>query len=181
MTPDPHKSLREHILYLLQGGGAHLSFDKAVADPACLRRAHGPARAAQPVAAPGAPAHRPVGHPGVHAATRATSRRPGRTATGPSATPRPTTALGTGAWTALPRRPGGDVQDLVTDPATDLFAPLPHGEGQTVLREACWSPTTTPTTWGNWSWSGVCWAAGPRWLRRRLAALMRRSPASPGR
>jgi hypothetical protein len=26
--------------------------------------------------------------------------------------------------------------DLVADPATDLFAPLPHGQGQTVLREA---------------------------------------------
>src|SRR5262252_127908 len=32
MTPDPHKALREHLLYLLRGGGAHLSFDKAVAD-----------------------------------------------------------------------------------------------------------------------------------------------------
>ena len=26
--------------------------------------------------------------------------------------------------------------DLATNPATDLFAPLPHGDGQTVLREA---------------------------------------------
>src|SRR5438067_11387290 len=28
------------------------------------------------------------------------------------------------------------MQDLVADPATDLFAPIPHGEGQTLLREA---------------------------------------------
>ena len=28
------------------------------------------------------------------------------------------------------------MQDLVADPATDLFAPLPHGKGQTALREA---------------------------------------------
>ena len=28
------------------------------------------------------------------------------------------------------------MMDLVADPATDLFAPLPHGQGQTVLREA---------------------------------------------
>jgi hypothetical protein len=28
------------------------------------------------------------------------------------------------------------LMDLVADPATDLFAPLPHGQGQTVLREA---------------------------------------------
>ena len=26
--------------------------------------------------------------------------------------------------------------ELVNDPATDLFAPIPHGDGQTVLREA---------------------------------------------
>ncbi len=26
--------------------------------------------------------------------------------------------------------------DLVADPATDQFSPLPHGEGQTILREA---------------------------------------------
>lgn len=32
MTHDPHQSLREHLLYLLKGGGAHLHFDKAVAD-----------------------------------------------------------------------------------------------------------------------------------------------------
>jgi len=38
MTPDPHKSLREHLLYLLRGGGAHLPFDKAVVDiPPALR------------------------------------------------------------------------------------------------------------------------------------------------
>ena len=28
------------------------------------------------------------------------------------------------------------MQDLVADPATDLFTPLPHGDGQTILREA---------------------------------------------
>jgi hypothetical protein len=28
------------------------------------------------------------------------------------------------------------MMDLVADPATDLFAALPHGQGQTVLREA---------------------------------------------
>jgi hypothetical protein len=28
------------------------------------------------------------------------------------------------------------MQDLVADPATDLLAPIPHGSGQTILREA---------------------------------------------
>ena len=28
------------------------------------------------------------------------------------------------------------MQALVSDPATDLFARIPHGDGQTILREA---------------------------------------------
>ena len=28
------------------------------------------------------------------------------------------------------------MQDLVADPSTDLFVPIPHGTGQTILREA---------------------------------------------
>ena len=28
------------------------------------------------------------------------------------------------------------MKDLVADPATDLFQPIPHGTGQTILREA---------------------------------------------
>ncbi len=28
------------------------------------------------------------------------------------------------------------MMDLVADPETDPFAPIPHGQGQTVLREA---------------------------------------------
>ena len=28
------------------------------------------------------------------------------------------------------------MQDLVADPGVDLFAPFPHGQGQTLLREA---------------------------------------------
>ena len=31
MNADPHEALREHLLYLLKGGGAHLDFEKAVA------------------------------------------------------------------------------------------------------------------------------------------------------
>ena len=40
MTTDQMASLREHLLSLLKGGGAHLNFDKAIADlPAELRGA----------------------------------------------------------------------------------------------------------------------------------------------
>ena len=41
------------------------------------------------------------------------------------------------------------MMDLVADPAMDLFAPLPHGQGQTILPERCWWPTTTRITWGS--------------------------------
>ena len=43
------------------------------------------------------------------------------------------------AWNNSVRRFEEDTEAmrrLVTDPKTDLFAPLPHGSGQTVLREA---------------------------------------------
>src|SRR5271157_698239 len=30
----------------------------------------------------------------------------------------------------------GEMQDLVADPKTDLYAPIPWGDGQTILREA---------------------------------------------
>src|SRR5579884_2310033 len=40
---DTAKALREHLLYLLRGGGAHLDFEKAIADlPAGLRGAKPP-------------------------------------------------------------------------------------------------------------------------------------------
>ena len=38
MKPDPTAAVREHVLFLLRGGGAHLDFDKAIADPARLPR-----------------------------------------------------------------------------------------------------------------------------------------------
>jgi len=44
-----------------------------------------------------------------------------------------------GAWdrtVAAFRADRKAMRDLMADPATDLFAPRPHGQGQTVLREA---------------------------------------------
>jgi DinB superfamily len=34
------------------------------------------------------------------------------------------------------RRDLGEMEKLVKDPSNDLFAPIPHGQGQTLLREA---------------------------------------------
>lgn len=49
------------------------------------------------------------------------------------------TPPGEAAWNASVAAFRADLeamQDLVADESTDLFAPLPHGDGQTILREA---------------------------------------------
>ena len=135
MPTDPQKSLRDHVLYLLRGGGAHLSFDKAVEGvPPHLR---GPRcrRSLTPRGGSSNTSASPSGTSSSSPSTRATSRRTGPRGTGRMGMPRPTTRRGTGRW----RRTGPTtqaMQALVADPATDLFAPIPHGSGQTVLREA---------------------------------------------
>ncbi len=43
MTREQTGEFREHLLYLLNGGGAHLTFDKAVADPPAKLRGAEPA------------------------------------------------------------------------------------------------------------------------------------------
>jgi hypothetical protein len=132
---DHDRMLRDHVLYLLRGGGAHLSFDKAVAGlPAKLRG----------VKPPGVP-HTPwrlVEH------MRLTqwdilefSRNPRHVSPEfpegywPKGDAPPNSA----AWSASLKAFRDDLkamEELVADPSTDLFAPIPHGEGQTILREA---------------------------------------------
>jgi hypothetical protein len=135
MTTDQTTALREHLLYLLRGGGAHLDFDRAVAGlPPELRGV------------------RPAGLP--HSAWRLLEHL--RIAQwdilrfcidGRHVSPR----FPDGYWPegdAPPDEAAWDrsvaafradlraMQELVADPATDLFAAIPHGDGQTILREA---------------------------------------------
>jgi hypothetical protein len=129
------QALREHLLYLLRGGGAHLNFDAAVADlPPRLRG----------VRPPGVP-HTPwrlLEH--LRIAQRDIlefSRNPKHVSPNfpagywPEGDAPPDDA----AWdrsVAAFRADLKAMQDLVADPKTDLFAHIPHGEGQTILREA---------------------------------------------
>jgi|SRR5437660_657367 len=132
---DTDKSLREHLLYLLRGGGAHLDFEAAFTDlPAHLRGAkvggvpHTPWRLLE---------HMRITQWDI----LEFSRNPkhvspdfpaGYWPTG-DAPPDPS------AWDKSLTRFRADLkalQDLVADPSTNLFALLPHGEGQTILREA---------------------------------------------
>src|SRR5271157_5586397 len=56
-------------------------------------------------------------------------------ATGPKETPPPDAAAWDRAVAAF-RADLKAMMDLVSEPATDLFAPITHGQGQTILREA---------------------------------------------
>jgi hypothetical protein len=132
---DPQKALRQHLLYLLGGGGAHLSFEKAIAGlPAG-------ARGRRPEKMPHSPweilEHLRLAQWDI----LEFSRNPRHVSPdwpegywpASAAPPRPA------AWEKSVRRFRADLkamQRLAADSRTDLFARIPHGEGQTILREA---------------------------------------------
>ena len=128
------KVLRDHVLYLLRGGGAHLNFGQAVAGlPAALRGAK----------APGAPhtAWQLVEHLRIcqwdildfsvnpdYKEMRFEEYWP-KSAAPPDDT----------AWEKSLRGFRADLkamESLVANPKTALFARIPWGDGQTILREA---------------------------------------------
>jgi DinB superfamily len=129
------RSLREHLLYLLRGGGAHLAFDKAIADlPPKLRGAKVPPLPHTP--------WRLLEHMRIAQWDILEFCRNPKHVSPPFPEgywPRGDAPPDDVAWdrsTADFRADLKAMQDLVADPAIDLFAPLAHGEGQTVLREA---------------------------------------------
>src|SRR5262245_49488768 len=128
-------SLREHLLYLLCGRGAHLDFDKAIADlPPKLRGAkvapvpHTPWRLLE---------HMRIAQWDILEFSRNPKHVSPEWTEGywPSGDAPPDDA----AWdrsVAAFRADLKAMQDLVANPSVDLFARIPHGEGQTILREA---------------------------------------------
>jgi uncharacterized damage-inducible protein DinB len=135
MTREHTAGLREHLLYLLKGGGTHLNFDKAVGDlPAELR-------GAKPAGVPHTPwrllEHMRIAQWDILEFTRNPRHvsPPWPEGYWPAGDGPPDG----GAWdrsVAAFRADLRAMQDLVADPATDLFTPVSHGEGQTALREA---------------------------------------------
>jgi hypothetical protein len=132
---DRDQALRDHLLYLLRGGGAHLSFDAAIADlPVEMR-------GAKPAGVPHSP-WRLLEHMRIAQWDILEFSRDAKHVSPP---------FPEGYWPSGDAPPAADswdrtvasfhadleaMCDLVADPATDLYAPIPHGEGQTVLREA---------------------------------------------
>ena len=129
------QALREHLLYLLRGGGAHLSFDDVIANlPKELR-------GAKPQGVPHTP-WRLLEHMRIcQWDILEFSRNPDHVSPEFSdgywpASDAPPTAE---AWDNSIQAFRADLQamqDLVADPDTDLFAAIPHGDGQTILRES---------------------------------------------
>lgn len=130
-----NQSLREHLLYLLKDGGAHLDFETALKDfPADLR-------GQRPEGAPHSPwellEHLRIAQWDI----LEFSRNPKHVSP----------EFPAGYWPAKPEPPSlsawdrsvesfrsdlAALCDLVADKSTDLFTKIPHGDGQTILREA---------------------------------------------
>ena len=127
--------MREHLLYLLRGGGAHANFDTAIKGlPAELRGRR-----------PRGAAHSPweiLEHMRIAQSDILEFSRDARHVSPqwPDGYWPQTGAPPNGkAWAASARafRAGLDSMcSLVSDESVDLLARIPHGEGQTILREA---------------------------------------------
>jgi len=127
-------ALREQLLHLLRGGNAHLSFDEAVADF--------PMNAIN-----WRPPHVPYTPWGLLEHLRLAQwdildfiRNPDYQAMKwpDDYWPAPDTEADVAMWDKTISTFRADLQaieDLVNDPQTDLAATIPHGDGQTVLRE----------------------------------------------
>ena len=128
--------LREHVLYLLRGGGAHLDIEKAIADiPAEVR-------GAKPDGIPHSP-WRLLEHVRIcQWDILEYSRDPDHVSPEyPSGYwPEDDAPPDEAAWDKSVEAFRGDLkamQDLVADPDADLLKEIPHGlPGHTILREA---------------------------------------------
>ena len=135
MGPDQTAALREHLLYLLRGGGAHLDFEKAIAGlPPDLR-------GARPAGVPHSPwrllEHLRIAQWDILEFSR--NPRHVSPAFPDGYWPQGEAPPDPGAWDRSVDAFRADLRAmaaLVADPSTDLFARIPHGDGQTVLREA---------------------------------------------
>jgi DinB superfamily len=133
--PSGDRALREHVLYLLGGGGAHVGFEKAIAGlPAELR---GVKPENLPFTAWGLLEHLRLAQWDIVEFSINSEHVSPEWPSGywPAGDAPPSDA----AWKKSVqqfRRDLQRMQDLVANPRTDLYAPIQHGDGQTVLREA---------------------------------------------
>jgi len=134
MKNTPDKTLRQHLLYLLKDGGAHAKFEDATANfPVKLR---GQKVADLPYTAWMLLEHMRIAQWDILEFSRDRKHKSPDWPSGYWPDEAPPNAA---AWDKSVKSFQKDLkamQALVANPKTDLYAPLPWGDGQTVLREA---------------------------------------------
>lgn len=132
---DKDASLREHLLYLLRGGGAHIGFDDAIKDfPIALinRKAEGTTYTPWQLLE-----HMRIAQWDILEFSRSASHVSPKWPEG--YWPDKSFEADERAWRRSVeafRRDLGAMEELVADASTDLYASIAHGDGQTILREA---------------------------------------------
>jgi len=127
--------LRDHLLSLLEGANAHISFDDFIADfpvEACGRRIEGLPYTAWQVLE-----HMRIAQWDILEFSRDAKHVSPKWPEG--YWPKPDEAGNAELWQRTVERFRSDLEEmerLVNDPSTDLFALIAHGSGQTILREA---------------------------------------------
>jgi DinB superfamily len=132
---DDQAALRMHLIYLLNGGGAHVDFDTAIAGlPAKLR-------GARPAGSPHTPwrllEHMRIAQLDILEFSRDPNHvspdfPDGYWPKGDS----PPSAATWAKSVKLFRSDLRQMERLVSSSSTNLYALIPHGDGQTILREA---------------------------------------------
>lgn len=135
MPKNQDQSLREHLIYLLSGGGAHAKFEDVVKGVPPRLRGKKPAKL------PHSPwmllEHLRLAQWDILEFSRNSRHVSPDWPEG--YWPKTQTPPSPAAWNKSIREFRRDLkamQDLVADRATDLHAPIPWGDGQTILREA---------------------------------------------
>ena len=129
------KALREHLLKLLEGKGAHVDFDTAV------KKASVAARGKRPKGAAHSPweilEHMRIAQSDILEFSRDAKHVSPEWPSGywPKSAAPPNRTAWNKSVSAF-RADHAAMCALVADESTDLDAPIPHGDGQTILREA---------------------------------------------
>ncbi|MHB8654261.1 MAG: DinB family protein [Terriglobia bacterium] len=135
MMRNDNPALRQHLLYLLRGGGAHLNFNSAIGGfPIELR---GVRPAGLPQTAWRLLEHMRIAQRDILDFCIDSKYIPKDFPSG--YWPQNDSPATNTAWDKSIKSFRADLkamEQLVTNPSTDLFALIPHGEGQTILREA---------------------------------------------
>ncbi len=135
MVRNNDESIRKHVLSLLRGGNAHISFDNFVADfpvDACGRKIEGLPYTAWQVLE-----HMRIAQWDILEFSRDASHKSPKFPKG--YWPKPDELGNAALWNETVERFREELkqmEELVADPSTDLSAKIPHGSGQTILREA---------------------------------------------